>query len=86
MRRARLTEIELPDFGMPETEPALSRDIYAARLDRPRGAMRSAGYDGVVIYGDREHMANICWASALLVVLADGDGHAGDLRPPERNT
>jgi len=77
MRRAVLTDIELPDFGAPVTEPVLDRAIYAARLERLVRRMAELGLDALVIYGDREHMANICWATghdprfeeALLLVL-----------------
>ncbi|MFT3987367.1 aminopeptidase P family N-terminal domain-containing protein [Aestuariivirga sp.] len=63
MRHAALTAIHLPDFGNPKTEPALSREIYAARLERLEKAMAAAGYDALVIYGDREHVANIAWST-----------------------
>jgi hypothetical protein len=77
MRRAVLSQIDLPDFGSPEAEPGLSRGLYANRLETLAGRMRQHGLDAVVIYGDREHMANICWATghdprfeeALLVVV-----------------
>ena len=79
MRRAVLTEIDLPDFGEPGSEPALGRGIYEQRIARLRARMAADGLDAVVIYGDREHMANIAWASgydprfeeALLVVIPD---------------
>ena len=35
---ARLADIELPDFGMPATEPMLPPSIYADRLERLRAA------------------------------------------------
>lgn len=77
MRRAVLTDIELPDFGDPVTTPRLGRAIYAARLQRLAGRMAGDGLDALIIYGDREHMANICWATghdprfeeALLLVI-----------------
>ena len=77
MRHAILTDIELPDFGAPMAEPALGRAIYAARLDRLNARMHENGLDALVIHGDREHMANICWATghdprfeeALLLVI-----------------
>lgn len=77
MRRAVLTDIEIPDFGDPVIEPQLDRSIYEHRLQRLQAAMAQQGYDAVVIYGDREHLANICWATgydprfeeALLVVV-----------------
>jgi hypothetical protein len=79
MRRAVLTDIEKPDFGEPVHEPVLDRQLYSARLDRLRSRMRLHDLDAVVIYGDREHVANISWAAgydprfeeALLLVTAD---------------
>ena len=76
MRRAILTAIDLPDFGAPVSEPRLDRSIYTRRIERLRHAMAEHGFDVVVIYGDREHVANIAWASgydprfeeALLIV------------------
>ncbi len=79
MRRAVLADIECPDFGEAVTEPMLRHDLYAARLERLRARLRLHDLDAVVIYGDREHMANISWAcgydprfeEALLVVTPD---------------
>lgn len=77
MRRAVLTDIDLPDFGEASVEPVLTGALYAARLERLRARMRLHDLDALVIYGDREHMANISWASgydprfeeALLVIV-----------------
>lgn len=77
MRRAVLSKIELPDFGDPVHEPKLDRTIYEQRIARLTRAMATNGLDALVIYGDREHMANLCWATghdprfeeALLVVV-----------------
>lgn len=74
-----LTSISLPDFGLPVLEPALPRSLYQARIDRLRSAMVRLQLEAVVIYGDREHVANISWATgydprfeeALLVVTQD---------------
>ena len=63
MRHARLTSIALPDFGAPTVEPELGRDIYAARLKQLLARMAAHGLDTLVIYGDREHVANISWAT-----------------------
>ncbi len=75
--RAVLSEIELPDFGEPVAEPVLGRQIYEARLERLLERMDRHGLDALVIHGDREHMANICWTTghdprfeeALLLVI-----------------
>ncbi len=76
MAEARLAPIDLPDFGDPVLEPTLPRSVYDARIHRLKARMTEEGLDAVVIYGDREHVANISWATgydprfeeALLVV------------------
>ena len=76
-----LAEIALPDFGMPETEPLLPPGLYAERLKRLRSAMDARGYDHVIVWGDREHSANLAYLSgfdprfeeALLIVGPTGD-------------
>lgn len=77
MRRAKLTEIDLPDFGDPRSEPVLGPEIYARRHESLLRRMAEARFDALAIYGDREHMANIAWATghdprfeeALLIVV-----------------
>ncbi len=79
MRRAVLSDIQLPDYGDPVSEPGLGRGIFEARLARLRERMRLHGLGALVIYGDREHVANIAWATghdprfeeALLLVLPE---------------
>lgn len=83
MRKARLAFIDLPDFGEPTTEPVLNRDLYAARIERLRARMVEHRLDAMVIYGDREHVANISWATgydprfeeAIYVVTAGAKPH-----------
>ena len=60
---AKLVPVTLPDFGEPTAEPQLGPEIYGARHKRLLKAMKKQGYDALVIYGDREHVANISWAS-----------------------
>jgi hypothetical protein len=77
----RLAEVELPDFGMPATEPLLPASIYADRLARLRERMAARGYDHLVVWGDREHSANLSYLTgfdprfeeAVLVVTATGE-------------
>ena len=79
MKTASLVAVDLPDFGEPEVEPTLTHEIYLARHDRLLTGMMENRYDALVIYGDREHMANIAWATgydprfeeAVYVVLQD---------------
>jgi hypothetical protein len=62
--RARLAEVELPDFGMPTTEPLLPASLYADRLARLRERMEGR-YDRLLIWGDREHSANIAYLTGF---------------------
>ena len=78
VRHAELAELDLPDFGYPSFEPKLGASIYLDRLERLR--MRIQGkYSHVLVYGDREHSANIAYLSgydprfeeALLIIDID---------------
>jgi hypothetical protein len=74
--RARLAQIGLPDFGMPEAEPEIPPSVYRARMARLRERADERGYDRLVVYADREHSATIAYLTgfdprfeeALLVV------------------
>ncbi len=76
MTGARLTQVDLPDFGMPEVMPELTAITYQDRMERLREAARVRGYDCLVLYADREHSANVSYLTgfdprfeeALLVV------------------
>ncbi len=80
-RSAVLADVELPDFGMPESEPLLPAAIYGERLERLRARMEVRGYDQLVVWADREHSANVSYLTgfdprfedAVLVVTPDGD-------------
>jgi Xaa-Pro aminopeptidase len=80
-RRARLADVELPDFGTADVEPLIPPAVYADRLERLRDRAVARGYDRVVVYADREHSANLAWLSgfdprfeeAIAVVGRDGD-------------
>ena len=81
MAKARLADITLPSFGMPDTRPELPAEIYPARVARLRERSAAARYDRVVVYADREHSANISYLSgfdprfeeALLILGPTGD-------------
>jgi Xaa-Pro aminopeptidase len=76
----RLIETDWPDFGAPALPPPVTRAELAERLSRLRQGMAARGLDALAIYGDREHMGNILWATgfdprfeeALFVVLPEG--------------
>jgi Xaa-Pro aminopeptidase len=59
MAAARLTPIELPDFGMPDAMPVVSPATYAQRLEALRRRAQERAFDVLVVYADREHSANL---------------------------
>ena len=61
----RLTNVALPDFGIPDTRPELAPAIYLARLDRLAAVSARAGLDAIVVYADREHFANIAYLTGF---------------------
>jgi len=71
----------LPDFGMPARMPELPAELYVARVEQARERARARGYDVLIVYGDREHSANLSYLTgfdprfeeALLIVGPDGD-------------
>jgi hypothetical protein len=79
MTAARLAEVELPDFGLPEVTPEIPAETYRDRMERLRGRMDAEGYDRLVVYADREHSANLAYLTgfdprfeeAMLVVGGD---------------
>jgi Xaa-Pro aminopeptidase len=81
VRQVRLAEVELPEFGRPTTTPEIPHRVYAARLERLRDRMDTAGYQRLVVYADREHSASLAWLTgfdprfeeAILVVGPTGE-------------
>jgi hypothetical protein len=81
MARARLAEISLPDFGMPDVRPEIPASLHAARVERLRERAETRGYDRIVVYADREHSANLAYLTgfdprfeeAILVVGPTGE-------------
>ena len=65
-RRARLADVDLPDFGMPGPragDPARRLRRAAGAAARARWSAR--GYDRLVVYADREHSANLAWLTGF---------------------
>jgi hypothetical protein len=81
MTRARLAEITLPDFGMPDVQPEIPASLYAERVERLRERAAAASYDRLVVYADREHSASLAYLTgfdprfeeAVLVLGPTGD-------------
>ena len=75
---AHLVRIDWPHTGLPDLPPPLSLPECRARLAALRRVARARGLAAVVVYGDREHFANLHWITgfdprfeeAVLVVTA----------------
>ncbi len=77
---SRLIRIDWPDHGAPDLPPAFSLAEAEARLQVMRRVAAGRGFDVVVVYGDREHAANIHWLTGFdprfeeaVLVVTPGD-------------
>ena len=81
MAQARLADVTLPDFGMPDEMPEIPAGLYGARIEALRARAEARSYDRLVVYADREHSANLSFLSgfdprfeeSLLVLGPTGD-------------
>ncbi len=79
---AALNRITLPDFGIESEPPSLPVDVYLERLKKAVRRMGEAHIDLLVVYGDREHFANLQYLTgfdprfeeALLLLDSKGSG------------
>ena len=62
---ARLIRIDWPDFGAPDLPPALTLPEMRGRLAGFRRAIAARGFGEAVVYGDREHAANLQWLTGF---------------------
>ena len=76
----RLQRINWPDHGTPDLPPAFALDEAEGRLAAVRAEMAGAGYQALVLYGDREHAANLHWLTGFdprfeeaVLVVTQGD-------------
>ena len=60
-RHAELSELQLPEFGTPTKEPTIPPETYLERIEKLRAKALERGYDSFIVYGDREHYANVAW-------------------------
>lgn len=70
-------EVALPDFGQPDERPEIPAALHAARSAR---AYAAAGADWLIVYGDREHYANLVYLTGFdprfeeaILLLGAGD-------------
>ncbi|HEX7345184.1 MAG TPA: hypothetical protein VF253_00230, partial [Candidatus Limnocylindrales bacterium] len=61
----RLTDIDLPAFGMPDAMPEFPAATYEARLARLRERADARGLDRILVYADREHSATISFLTGF---------------------
>ena len=76
----RLQRLDWPDHGTPDLPPTFSLAEAKARLLATRTAMGLAGYEILVVYGDREHAANLHWLTGFdprfeeaVLIVTEGD-------------
>ena len=65
MATARIAQVNLPEFGMPEAMPVIPGAVYETRLGRVRARMQKQGYDQLVVFADREHSANLAYLTGF---------------------
>jgi hypothetical protein len=86
MAKARIAQLDLPDFGMPDERPEIPAATYRTRLERLRARARRRGFERLVVYADREHSATMAWLTgfdprfeeAILVIGTAGGHDDGD--------
>lgn len=59
MKQVIYKEIELPDIEYPTVEPTIGKAEYEERITLLRDRASKRGIDTLIVYGDREHWANI---------------------------
>ena len=73
--------VTLPEFGVDGVRPELAVSEYHRRFDETVDRMKREGLDALVVYGDREHVANLAYLTgfdprfeeALLLLNARGE-------------
>ena len=63
MSHVELAVIDLPEFGLPTVQPTISGELYASRIAQAQQRAAAAELDALVVYGDREHFANLAYLS-----------------------
>jgi hypothetical protein len=79
-KKHRLIEIDYPEFGGGERPAPAGVEEFRGRLGAARQAMQAKGLTHLVVYGDREHFANLAYLTgfdprfeeALLIVETSG--------------
>jgi len=64
-RKHEMIEAAWPEFGSGERPPAASLGEFQSRIDTCREAMESRRLTHLVVYGDREHFANLAYLTGF---------------------
>src|ERR1700688_3004910 len=64
-RKHELVEAAWPEFGTGERPAAASLEEFRSRIDAARLAMESRRLTHLVVYGDREHFANLAYLTGF---------------------
>src|SRR6202166_5061998 len=64
-RKHELVEAAWPEFGTGERPAAASLEEFQSRIDAARGAMEARRLTHLVVYGDREHFANLAYLTGF---------------------
>src|SRR3984893_1870811 len=64
-RKHELVEAAWPEFGTGERPRAASIEEFQSRIDGARLAMESRRLTHLVVYGDREHFANLAYLTGF---------------------
>ena len=59
--QVELAELALPQFGLPTVQPTIPVETYQARIASALSKANTAGHDALIVYGDREHFANLTY-------------------------
>ena len=79
-KRAELATVTVPEFELPREQPVVPPAEFERRIAAARERARERGLDALLIYGDREHCANLAYLTdhdprfeeALLVIPTNG--------------
>jgi len=58
-------EISWPEFGVSEDRPTILKKEYESRIKDTVKVMRTRDIDALVVYGDREHFANVAFLTGF---------------------
>jgi Xaa-Pro aminopeptidase len=65
MKKAIVSDIEWPEFGIGEKPDGISLEEFRSRIVMMQNAIAERGYSHLIVYGDREHFANLTWATNI---------------------